>query len=425
MDTKNTMNYRLGIIALLTLCNFINAMDRASLSVAVPFIIKDFHIDTIAMGIALSAFFWAYVVFNVPAGNLADRFGTKKVLGWSVAVWSIFSAVTGLAHNVVQIMLARVGVGLGEAAVLPCNAKVAASNFPSKERGTAMAVALAGIRLGNAVTPILMAFLIQQWGWRAAFIITGLGSLVWCILWYFGFNETSIDETATTANAREKVKVPWRVIITNRTLLGLTVVKFTQDYLMWLFMTWVPGYLIMGRGFSVVTMGFYMSLAYAVSAISQPLVGIFSDWLIRRGWNLSSARKSVLVTLQIMAATIIITGFADHIGIAMFFLVLAISAESDCSAVTWTIISDVVPGKLVGSVGGAMNSIGAIGGILAPILTGIIVKVTGSFQIALTIGGIAMLVAAVFTLFVVPPLKLQEILTSQVTPVDKSETQRA
>ena len=261
-------------------------------------------------------------------------------------------------------------------------------------------------------------------GLAQAFIVTGLGSLLWCVLWYVGFSEPSV-KTAAAANVQEKLKIPWKVMATNRTLLGLTVVKFAQDYLMWMFMTWVPGYLIMGRGFSVVTMGFYMSVAYAVSAISQPAVGAFSDWLIRRGWPLNRARKAVLVALQLMAATIIITGFSSHIGIALFFLVLAISAESDCSAVTWTIISDVVPGKLVGSVGGAMNSIGAIGGILAPILTGIIVKVTGSFLIALTIGGCAMLVAAIFTLFVVPSLKLQETLSVRLSPVPLADAQNA
>jgi ACS family glucarate transporter-like MFS transporter len=413
MDNPNSRLYRLRIVALLTLCNFINAMDRASLSVAVPFIIKDFHIDTVAMGVALSAFFWTYVLFNVPAGNLADRLGPKKVLGWSVALWSLFSAVTGFTQNVLHIMLARVGVGIGEAAVLPCNAKVAANNFPTTERGTVMSVALSGIRLGNAATPIMMAFLIQRWGWRRAFIITGLASLTWCLAWYIGFKE----EKAQSAKLQDKLKIPWKVLLTNRTLLGLTVVKFSQDYLMWMFMTWVPGYLIMGRGFSVVTMGIYMSIAYAASAISQPLVGILSDWLVRKGWNLSCARKSVLVTLQLMASTIIITGFVSHIGIALFFLVMAISAESDCSAVTWTIISDVVPGKLVGSVGGAMNSIGAIGGILAPILTGVIVKFTGSFTVALTIGGCGMLVAAIFLLFVVPPLRLQEALSAEASAV--------
>lgn len=420
MDKENTSLYRICVVALLTSGNFINAVDRASLSIAVPFIIKDFQIDTATMGVALSAFFWSYVVFNMPAGNLADRFGTKRVLGWSAFTWSVFSALTGVAQNVTTILLTRVGVGLGEAASIPCNAKIASAIFPSTERGTAVAISLAGIRLGNSATPIIMAFLIQLWGWRSAFLVTGLGSLAWCVVWYFGYKDLARPGQKAAAVV-EKIRIPWSAVVTNRTLLGLTIVKFIQDFLMWMFMTWVPSYLIMERGFSVVTMGFYMSLAYGVAAVSQPLVGIVSDWLIRHGWSLNRARKSVLVTLQIMASMIIVTGYSDDIGVAMFFLVMAISAESVCSSVMWTIIPDVVPSKLVGSVGGLMNSIGAMGGIVAPILTGVIVKETGSFQLALTIGGSAMLVAAAFVLFVVPELRLLTALESNL-PSGQSRT---
>ena len=404
MDTRNTTAYRIGVVALLTFGTFINAVDRASLSVAVPSIIKDFGIDTVTMGVALSAFFWAYALGNAPAGNLSDRFGTKKVLGWSAVIWSIFSALTGLAQNVYHIMMARFGVGLGEASSLPTNTKIIAANFPSHERGTAVAVSLTGIRIGNAVTPILMAFLIATWGWRAAFVITGLGSLLWCVFWYFGFKDLS-EVQAREAGKKEKVKIPWKFILTSRSLLGLTVVKFTQDFLQWLFLTWVPGYLVMGRGFSVITMGFYMSLAYATAAIAQPAVGWISDILIKRGWSVNRARKTVQVTLQILSATIIITGYTDLVPVAMFFLVLAISAESICAGHMWTIISEVVPAKLVGSVGGLINTIGSVAGIISPIVTGIIVKVTGSFQLALLIGGCSILVAAVVIIFIVPELK--------------------
>ena len=412
MDSRNTKKYRIGVVALLTVGTFVNAIDRASLSVAVPSIITEFGIDTVTMGLALSAFFWAYALGNGPAGYLADRFGSKKVLGFSAAFWSICSALTGFANNVTHIILARLGVGFGEAASLPTNTKIIASNFPSHERGTAVAVSLTGIRVGNALTPMLMAFLIATWGWREAFYITGVGSLLWVGAWYFWFRDLS-DVKAREAGKKEKIKVPWRIILTNRTLLGLTVVKFTQDFLQWLFLTWVPGYLIMGRGMSVIEMGFYVSIAYAAAAICQPIVGWTSDKLIKCGWNVSRARKTIQVTLQILSATIIITGYSDIIGVAMFFMVLAISAESICAGHMWTIISEVVPPKLVGTVGGMINTIGSAAGILSPIVTGIIVKVTGSFKLAFLMGGGLILMAAVVLLFVVPELKIVEALKSK------------
>ncbi len=418
MESQNTLRYRIGVVALLTFGTFINAVDRASLSVAVPSIIKEFGIDKATMGIALSAFFWAYALGNAPGGNLADRFGTKKVLGWSAAIWSVFSTLTGFAQNVFQIAMARLGVGLGEAATLPTNTKIIAGNFPSHERGTAIAVSLTGIRVGNAVTPLLMAFLIATWGWREAFIITGLGSLLWCVFWYFGFRDLS-DAKAREAGAKPKIKIPWKIVLTSRPLLGLTMVKFTQDFLQWLFFTWVPGYLILERGFSVMTMGFYVSIAYATAAIAQPLVGWTSDYLIKRGWSINRARKTVQVTLQILSSTIIITGYSDIVGVAMFFMVLAISAESICAGHMWTIISEVVPSKLVGSVGGLINTVGSAAGIIAPIMTGIIVDVTGSFKLALLIGGCSILLAAVVIIFVVPELKILE--TLNIEPSGRKE----
>lgn len=415
MDSQNTRAYRLGVVALLTAGTFINAVDRASLSVAAPFIIKDFAIDTATMGVALSAFFWTYVVGNVVGGNLADRFGSKKVLGWSAVIWSICSALTGLAQNVFHIVIARLGVGAGEASSLPTNTKIVASNFPSTERGTAIMVALAGIRVGNAATPIMMAYLIANWGWRVAFAVTGIGSLLWCVVWYFGFKDLS-DEKARKAGPKEKTPIPWKLVFTSRTLLGLTLVKFTQDYLQWMFFTWVPGYLIMGRGFSVVTMGFYMSLAYATAAIAQPVIGWFSDWLIKTGWSVSKARKSVQVGLQLLSATIIITGYSDNVALAMFFLVLAISAESTCAGHTWALIAEVVPSRLVGTVGGVINALGSSGGALSPIVTGVIVKVTGSFTLALTLGGCSILVASLILLFMVPELKPLAALEEKPAP---------
>lgn len=203
-----------------------------------------------------------------------------------------------------------------------------------------------------------------------AFVATGFGCLVWVVIWLVFFRDLS-REAARAADHRPAVqKLNWLVMLRNPTTLSFLVVKVTQDFLTWIFLTWIPGYLVTGRGFSVIKMGFYTSLAFGVASIAQPCIGLLSDWLIRLGWSVNLARKSVQVTLHLLSATIIISGFSANVPVAMFFMVLSISAETTSAGHFWTIVTDVIPEAYVGSVCGFLNGVGAIAGILSPIVTG-------------------------------------------------------
>jgi ACS family glucarate transporter-like MFS transporter len=392
------------VVALLFSATVINSFDRASLSVAVPFIIKDFGVTAAVMGVGLSAFFMAYVLGNLFGGLLADRFGAKIVLGASFTIWSVFSALTGFAQNITHIILVRFGVGIGEGPYFPAAIKVIGGIFPTEERGFVVGFNSSGNRVGLTLCPIVMAFLITSWGWRVAFYITGGVCLVWVLLWAIFFKDLSRAPVAGGVPKPKAEKLKWGVLLQNKAIIGITVVKFTQDFLQYLFLTWIPSYLITGRHFSVLEMGFYTTLAFGTAAVAQPFVGFLSDQLIRWRWSINRARKTVQVGLQLLSATIIVTGWTDNVGLAIFFMVLAISAESACAGHIWTIITDVIPEAYVGSVGGLINAIGAIGGVVSPIVTGVLVTVTGNFQLALTIGGGSILIATVFLLFVVPSL---------------------
>jgi len=388
---------------LLTCGTFINSVDRASLSVAAPVIINDLHLDPAIMGIVLSAFFWPYALLNLPAGGLADKFGSKKVLGWSVVIWSVFSAVTGLARNFYTLLFARIGVGVGEAAAFPVVAKVVAGNFPSQERGTAVGIIWSGVRLGMAATPVLMAFLIQNVGWRSAFFITGLASLLWGVIWYFGFKDNEASDQPR--EIVEKEPIPLKQLLSHRAMVGLMVTKFFQDYLLYMFLTWIPAYLVMERGFSIIKMGVYASLPWLAAFLVLPIIGWLSDHLLKSGMNVTKARKSVIIGLQIAAASVMGVGFIDDPIVAICLLTFSIAAESGTGCLIWTIMTELAPPKLAGSVAGIMNTAGAVAGILAPTITGLIVKFTGSFQLALLAGGAMMLIASLSVLVIIPKIK--------------------
>lgn len=399
-------NHKVWIVFLLFSGTFINAIDRASLSAAAPTMIKDLHMDPAMMGIVFSSFFWPYALLNAPSGGLADKYGAKRVLGWSATIWSFCSALTGAATSVFHVILARIGVGIGEAASFPVNAKIVNNTFPSEERGTAIGWYTAGLRLGFAACPIVMAFLLTHWGWRMAFVITGLGSLAWVALWYFTYHEKDKSKPETAAAAKAPaIKIPWLELLRNRTILGIVMCKFFQDYLFYLFVTWLPAYLIMARGFTVMKMGTYDSLMWLAGFFAQPLMGWFSDWMIRHGVSVTMSRKSIIIVMQLIASSVIAVGFVDDVMTAIWLLILAVACESASTALLWTTCTEIAPAYAAGSIAGIMNTAGAIAGMLAPIITGFVLKATGSFQLALLFGGCMVILAAASMWFVVGPLK--------------------
>lgn len=400
--------YRIKLIMVLFVCMVIMGLDRSSVSVAAPIMMEELGIAPSQMGLLLSAFFWTYTLCNIPAGRLADRFGAKKVLAGAAAIWSIASALTGCMSNLIGLMAARMGVGVGEAGVFPTMAKIAAEQFPGRERATATGCYLAGARLGYALTPVVIGFLIAQFNWRLAFIITGVGSLLFCMFWFFWYDEQKGRVFAKSVDAEielEKQIVPWLKLLTNRNILGLFVAKFGANYLYFMFLTWIPSYLVMERGFSILEMGVYASLPFVVAFITQPLTGFVSDFIIRRGFSKTLARKGVLVIAQALSATIIAVAFVDDPMIAILILTVDIAAASTIGGMMQTMASEIAPFGMAATVTGAMNTVGAIAGVLAPTLTGIIVEMTGSFQMALLVAGGLIVLAAVIILFVIQKIE--------------------
>lgn len=407
-SSKQSKSHRIRLVMVLFTCMFIMGLDRSSLGIAAPVIMKELGIDAGSMGIALSAFFWTYTMFGLPAGGLADKYGAKAVLGWAAAIWSLASAATGVMSNITGIIAARLGVGIGEAAVFPVTAKIAADHFPSKERATAVGWYLSGARLGYAATPVVMGFLLSQYSWRMAFIITGLGSLIWVALWRYWYKEKAATGQIAPSAADEtppRAKTPWMKLLTNRTSLGIFLAKFCGDYLYYMFLTWVPSYLVMERGFSILKMGFYASLPFLTAFLVQPIMGYVSDYMVKQGFSLTLARKGVLVTAQLCASSIMVVGFVEDPMIAVAILTLNVAATSTVGGMMFTLVTEVAPPGMTATLTGSMNTVGAIAGILAPTITGFIFKTTGSFQLALAVSGVLLIVAACTVLFIIPAIK--------------------
>jgi ACS family glucarate transporter-like MFS transporter len=394
--TKKT--YRWWVITLLFCGTFVNAVDRGSLGVAAPAIMKELHLNPAMMGVVLSAFFWTYFAMNIPSGIIADRFGAKATLGWAAFVWSFLSALTGSAHSFMHLVLCRVGVGAGEAAIQPCNVKVVKRVFPTEERGVAIGIFNSGIRLGLAAVPVMMAYLIHRYNWRVAFYATGVGSLLWVVLWVYTYKQPP-DEANQEGASKEKVH--WLELLRHRSIIGLMLCKFFQEYLYNMFITWLPAYLIMGRGFTVLKMGWYAALPWIVTFFALPVIGLLSDTLIKRGMSVTASRKGMIVVGQLIASCVVFAPYVDSANVAMVLLVIAMVFESGASTVLWAACAEIAPANTSASVSGIMNTAGAVAGIVSPIVTGVLLKWTGDFRRAFLVASLMIVFAALSMWFVV------------------------
>jgi MFS family permease len=403
VETKKS--YRWWVILILFAGTFVNAVDRGSMGVAAPAIMKDLSLDPAMMGVILSAFFWSYFAGNIPSGAIADKFGAKATLGWAAFIWSFLSAITGAAQNFIQLVICRIGVGAGESALQPCNIKVVKAVFPTEERATAIGIFNSGIRLGLAVVPILMAYLITSWNWRVAFYATGIGSLFWVAIWYYYYKESK-DSNVESAS---KEKVPWLKLLKHRSIIGIMLCKFFQEYLYNMFLTWLPAYLVMDRGFTVLKMGWYASIPWIVTFLALPLIGLLSDTLIKRGMSVTASRKGMIVIGQFIAASVIFAVYAESPMWAMFFLVIALVCESGASTVLWSVCAEIAPRNTSASVSGIMNTAGALAGIVSPIVTGVLLQLTGNFQQAFLVASMMIIFAALSMWFVVGKVEQIEL----------------
>jgi MFS family permease len=401
------------ILFLLFSGTMINAIDRSSLATANTFIAKDLHLDMTTMGLALSSFGWTYLLFNLPAGWLCDKFGTKKVYGIAALIWSVASALTGMAKGLGVLLFSRMLVGAGEAANFPAATKVISESFKDSERSTATGVYLAGLRLGFALTPGLMVGLMLAYGtkahpnWEMAFYLTGGGSLIWVILWFLTFRENKKQST-TEIQVKAVPKVSVNALLKQRNTWAIIAIKFFQDYLYYLFLTWLPGYLVTARHLDLTHVAFYATMPWIAGMVAQPLIGMLSDKLVKTGYNVTKVKKTLIVIMQVVSVSIIGAAYAQSANTAAWLLVITMAAESASTAILWSIPSDLAPKGTAGTLGGIMNTAGAVASIVSPLLTGYVAQHYG-FTSALVLGGCMMLAAALSVIFFLTKIRPMNI----------------
>ncbi|MBN3723055.1 MFS transporter [Burkholderia sp. Ac-20379] len=393
--------YRTTILTMLLLATVINYIDRSALSIAMPFISRDFHLSASEKGIIFGAFSVGYALFNFLGGYFSDRFGGRRVLGVSMTFWSLACGLTALVSGFWSMLAVRIAFGAGEGPNAATANKVVNTWFPLGERATAAGIGQSGGPIGGALAGPIVGFLALSFGWRAAFVVMAVLGLLWVIAWRRVATETpalhprvSRDELAhieagqDAAPAPSGKRVSIREVITNRAVVTTGISLFCYNYILFFFITWFPSYLVDAKGISLKDMSLVSSLPWITGAIGFFSGGFIVDAIYRRTGRRMFSRKVVLVTsLLIAASCTALTGLVDDSAAAVAVMTVAIGLLMLAGPAYWAIIQDSVPRHQVGTASGFMHGLANCSGIVGPAITGVLIDRTGSFLSAFVLAG--------------------------------------
>lgn len=392
----------------------ITYMDRVCIAVTARHIAGDLKLSDAQMGLVFSAFTLAYGLFEIPTGWWGDRVGTRRVLTRIVAWWSVFTIATGAAFNYVSLLAIRFLFGAGEAGAWPNAARTLSRWFPSAERGFAQGVFFMGAHFGAAVTPLLVGALLAYVDWRWIFAIFGCVGFFWAAAWWRWFRDEPSEHPSVNEQEREFIVrgrardaghgmsgVPWKRILTNRTVLLLCAMYFTQSYGFYFYITWLPTYLERARGFSSVSLGVFAGMPMLVCMASDLFGGLTTDALSRR-FGLRVGRASVGVASFLFAAVCMLGGTsAEDPRTAAVLLALAAGGLTFLLGAAWGSVVDVAGGH-AGVVSACMNTAGQVGGMLSPVILGFVLERWSNWSAPLYATGVLFLLGALCWLFLDP-----------------------
>jgi len=418
MDRPKT-SMRWQIVFMAFLGTTINYVDRANLGVAMPTLKHDFGISSEMQGWILGAFFWTYAAFQLPSGWFVDRFGPRVSYTLAVIWWSIFTAATAIARGFASLFGFRLLLGIGEAPAYPTNAKAVSEWFPKHERAFATSIYDSGARAGSVLALPLCTWIIASFGWRASFIVTGLIGVVWAVAWNRMYRHPSkhpkvsqeerdyiIAGQAAVNPAAVGPKVPWRSLFKYRTIWGMMLGFFCLNFVIYFFVTWFPTYLRDGRGFTAVKTGIFGMIPGLFAMVAGWAGGQTSDFLVRRGFSLTKARKIPIVCGMAMASSIGLAVIVPSAAGAVALLALSYGSLCFAAASIWSLPADVAPTpRHVASIGGIQNFASNTAGICITYVVGKLLAKTGGFVAPLMLAGGFAILGALSYLFIVPEIK--------------------
>lgn len=397
---KPQSNYRWTMVLLACGLLIINYVDRVNIGVAAPTLMKEFDLSPAQMGILMSAFFWAYVVTLFPIGGILNKYGSRIVMFWSCLGWGLVTMCTAFVQGYKSFFLVRVLLGVTEAGVMPGNVRVLQLWLPERERTLSTAMVDGSARIGNAIAPPIVAYIIVAWGWKASFVITGGLAVLYSLVWYFFYRDPDqhpriteselayirqnevIDDTGKIVSK----PIPIIKLFTYPRMLLAGFGFLWYMYFWTTFNMWIPAYLVNAKGFDLKTMGIAAMFPYISGIVFELLGGYIFDQWYRRGATITQLRRTGMAIgmiggaaslyLAVQSATPVdcVIWLSASMGIFSF-------GASNVSAVP----ADLAPYGQAGGVTGVYFGLGNFGSLLGPLLTGYLVSTSLGYDGALLV----------------------------------------
>jgi len=411
IDRTRPGRKRFIIYGLLFTMTLINYFDRTVLSIAMPVLIHEFTLTPVAVGYLLSAFIWSYAPCQLPAGMILDRWGTRATASRCIAFWSAATALTGAATSFTFVFFTRLLLGIGESPTFPLAARSIREWAPVRERALAFSISGSGPAFGTAVSAITIGWLVATIGWRLAFVFSGALGFIWVVVWLVVYRDPEDASWLGDAERRMILRnrspggttdahgMSLKELLSYQTMWGLFLVQGCVNYTQYLFLTWLPTYLVQSRGLNILHSGLQTGICYFGAMVLTIIMGRLCDHMLTPEAVRAGKRRYAVVILAFGASVMVLAPFTVSEVWLLAEITFSLACVQSVFVNTYSLTNDLLhAGKSIGTAVGWIQLGGNIFGLAAPIATGYIVAETGSFTSAFLLAGALLIIGAVLTL---------------------------
>lgn len=398
------------VLVMLCLMYFITYVDRVNVSTAAGQFKSELGLSNTELGFVFSAFGYPYVIFQFIGGWIGDRFGARRTLLVCAAIWTVATALTGLAGGLVSLIAARLLLGLGEGATFPAATSAMAAWIPREKRGLAQGITHSAARFGNAVAPMIVLAIMTAFDWRTSFYVLGAVSAVWLVAWYFTYTELPADHPRITEAElkalppprirREEAPGTWMRLFARMT--PVSAVYFCYNWILWLMLSWMPLYFMHVFNLDIKNAVIFTSGVFIAGVVGDLVGGMVSDRLLTRTRNLKVARSYLVAgCMALTALSLIPVLTVDNPVHALVFLAAAMFFNEMNVGPMWAVPMDIA-NERAGTASGIMSGCGVTAALISPVIAGFIADRLGNWNITFMVS-IGVLVAGTALCFVMRP----------------------